>query len=65
MTKKIKNDPELFLQPNHGNLICLDEIHQFLNPSEMWVIAQVDSTYPGPEGVKVTNLRLFLEQGPL
>lgn len=38
---------------------------KFLKPDEMWVIAQVDSTYPGPQGVKITNLELFLKDGPL
>lgn len=38
---------------------------KFLKPDEMWVIAQVDSTYPGPDGVKITNLDLFLREGPL
>jgi len=38
---------------------------KFLKPDELWVIAQVDSTYLGPNGVKVTNLELFLKEGPL
>lgn len=38
---------------------------KFLKPDEMWVIAQVDSSYPGPEGVRITNLELFLKDGPL
>ena len=38
---------------------------KFLKPDEMWLIAQVDTAYPGPGGVKVTNLELFLEEGPL
>lgn len=38
---------------------------KFLKPDEMWLIAQVDSTYPGPQGVKITNLELFLKDGPL
>lgn len=38
---------------------------KFLKPDEMWLIAQVDSTYPGPQGVKITNLELFLNDGPL
>ncbi len=38
---------------------------KFLKPDEMWIIAQVDSTYSGGDGVKITNLDLFLEEGPL
>lgn len=38
---------------------------KFLKPEEMWVIAQVDSTYPGKDGLKITNLDLFLKEGPL
>ncbi len=38
---------------------------KFLKPDEMWVIAQIDSAYVGPGGVNVTNLELFLEEGPL
>jgi predicted AAA+ superfamily ATPase len=37
----------------------------FLKPDEMWVIALVDSAYPGGEGVNITNLELFLKEGPL
>ena len=35
---------------------------KFLKPDEMWVIAQVDSTYPGKDGVKITNLESFLKE---
>ena len=35
---------------------------KFLKPDEMWLIGQVDSAYPGSNGVKVTNLDLFLEE---
>ena len=38
---------------------------KFLKPEEMWVIAQVDSTYPGKDGLRITNLDLFLKEGPL
>ena len=37
---------------------------KFLKPDEMWVVAQVDSLYPGPNGVKITNLESFLRDGP-
>lgn len=38
---------------------------KFLKPDEMWIIAQVDSSYPGKDGLKITNLDLFLKEGPL
>lgn len=34
----------------------------FIKPDEMWLIAQVDSSYPGKDGVKITNLDLFLDE---
>lgn len=34
---------------------------KFLNPTELWVIAQVDYSYPGPRGVMITNLEGFLK----
>jgi hypothetical protein len=38
---------------------------KFLRPDQMWVIAQVDSSYPGKDGLKITNLDLFLKEAPL
>lgn len=38
---------------------------KFLEPDEMWCIAQVDSTHPGGNGLKITNLESFLKEGPL
>lgn len=35
---------------------------KFLKPDEMWCIAQVDSKYPGGNGLWVTNLELFLKE---
>ena len=32
-----------------------------LNPTECWVIGQVDSTYPGSNGLTVTNLKGFID----
>lgn len=34
---------------------------KFLKPTESWIIGHVDSTYPGPEGVVITNLEGFLK----
>jgi len=36
---------------------------KFLKPDMMWVIAHVDSTFPGPEGVTITNPESFLKKG--
>ncbi len=33
---------------------------KFLNPDELWIIGQVDSTYPGPHNSTITNLNNFL-----
>ncbi len=35
---------------------------KFLKPDEMWCIAQVDSKYPGGDGLWITNLELFLKE---
>jgi len=34
---------------------------KFIKPDQMWLIAQVDSTYPGKDGVIITNLDEFLK----
>ena len=34
---------------------------KFLDPDEKWIIGQVDSPYPGPDGSTVTSLMEFLE----
>lgn len=35
---------------------------KFLKPDEMWCIAQVDTKYPGGDGLWITNLELFLKE---
>ncbi len=37
----------------------------FLRPTEMWLIAQVDRPYPGPNGIKITNINHFLRDNTL
>ena len=37
--------------------------HKFLNPDKSFVIALVESTFPGPNGVVITNLNDFLKIG--
>lgn len=35
---------------------------KFLKPDEMWCISQVDTKYPGGDGLWITNLELFLKE---
>ena len=35
---------------------------EFLKPDDLWILGQVDSTYPGPNGSQVGNLEGFLQQ---
>ncbi|NCN04265.1 MAG: ATP-binding protein [Spirochaetales bacterium] len=35
---------------------------KLINPDEIWIIGQVDGTYPGPQGSTVSGLRDFLRE---